>query len=161
MDVIRIYTDGSSLGNPGPGGYGIVLKWREKVKKISKGFKLTTNNRMELMAVIESLKSLSPHAKEMKIVVYTDSKYVVDAVTKGWVYGWQKKNFKDKKNPDLWRAFLRISKDFDLLFEWVKGHSGHEENEICDKLAKTAAEGKNLEVDSGYEKLNKSDATLL
>lgn len=161
MDVIRIYTDGSSLGNPGPGGYGIVLKWREKVKKISKGFKLTTNNRMELMAVIESLKSLSPHAKEMKIVVYTDSKYVVDAVTKGWVYGWQKKNFKDKKNPDLWRAFLRISKDFDLSFEWVKGHSGHEENEICDKLAKTAAEGKNLEVDSGYEKLNKSDATLL
>ena len=149
--IIEIFTDGSSLGNPGPGGYGIVMKYGEKQKKLSAGYKLTTNNRMELMAVIQAIKMLNDFAKEKEIIIYSDSKYVIHAVEKKWVFGWVKKNFKDKANADLWRIFLNEYFKYNIKFHWVKGHSGHTENEICDKLAKKAAENKNLKIDHGYE----------
>ena len=149
--IIEIFTDGSSLGNPGPGGYGVLMKYREKRKKLSAGYKLTTNNRMELMAVIQAIKMLNDFAKEKEIVIYSDSKYVIHAVEKKWVFGWVKKNFKDKANADLWRVFLNEYSKYNIKFHWVKGHSGHTENEICDKLAKKAAENKNLKIDHGYE----------
>ena len=161
MDHIRIYTDGSSLGNPGKGGYGIVLKWKNKVKKVSKGYRLTTNNRMELLAVIEALKLLNESAKEIPITIYTDSQYVINAITKKWLDGWVRKNFKDKKNADLWRKYINVSKPFSISFEWVKGHSGHPENEECDKLAKKAAEGNQLAIDIGYENTTKSNSNSL
>lgn len=151
MEEIKIYTDGSSLGNPGPGGYGIVMLWKNLRKEVSKGYRKTTNNRMELLAVIEALKLLNDKAKDKNILIHTDSKYVMDAVTKGWVYNWQKKNFKDKANPDLWRKFLRIYPEYKVEFQWVKGHSGDKENERCDVLAKKAASGKDLKIDIGYE----------
>lgn len=147
--MIRIYTDGSSRGNPGPGGYGIVMMAGNHRKEMSRGFRMTTNNRMELMAVIEALKSLKRH--DLPVDVFTDSKYVCDAIEKGWVFNWQKKGFKDKKNPDLWREFLRIHNNYKLRLHWVKGHNGHPENERCDFLATEAAQGKNLEIDEGYE----------
>jgi len=149
--TIEIFTDGSSLGNPGPGGYGIVMKYGEKQKQVSAGYRLTTNNRMELMAVIQALKMLNDVAKEKEIVIYSDSKYVIHAVEKKWVFGWVKKNFKDKANADLWRIFLREYSKYNIKFHWIKGHSGHTENEICDKLAKKAAVGKELMTDHGYE----------
>lgn len=127
------------------------MLWKDKRKEVSKGYKKTTNNRMELLAVIEALKLLNDKAIDKNITIYTDSKYVMDAVTKGWVYNWQKKGFKDKANPDLWRKFLRIYPKYKVQFEWVKGHSGDKENERCDKLAKAAAESKDLATDSGYD----------
>lgn len=150
-EIIEIYTDGSSLGNPGPGGYGIVLKYRHLVKEMSGGYQMTTNNRMELMAVIQALRTLNEHALNKTIKIYTDSKYVMDAVEKKWVFHWQKNGFKDKANADLWRLFLRIYPKYDIQFEWVKGHSGVPENERCDILAKEAAKSDNLKIDSGYE----------
>ena len=147
--MIRIYTDGSSRGNPGPGGYGIVMMAGNHRKEMSRGFRMTTNNRMELLAVIDALKSLKRH--DLPVDVFTDSKYVCDAIEKGWVFNWQKKGFKDKKNPDLWREFLRIHKNYKLRLHWVKGHNGHPENERCDFLATEAAQGTNLEIDEGYE----------
>ncbi|MDG1045773.1 MAG: ribonuclease HI [Bacteroidia bacterium] len=149
--IIEIFTDGSSLGNPGPGGYGIVMKYGAKQKRSSEGYRLTTNNRMELMAVIQALKMLNDVAKEKEVIIYSDSKYVIHAVEKKWVFGWVKKNFKDKANADLWRMFLKEYSKYNIKFHWVKGHSGHTENEICDKLAKKAAEGKPLKTDHGYE----------
>lgn len=147
--MIKIYTDGSSRGNPGPGGYGIVLMAGQHRKEISRGFRMTTNNRMELLAVIEALKSLK--RKDLPVHVFTDSKYVCDAIEKGWVFNWQKKGFKDKKNPDLWKEFLKIYKDYTVRFHWVKGHNGHPENERCDFLATEAAMGTQLDIDEGYE----------
>jgi len=147
--LIRIYTDGSSRGNPGPGGYGIVMMAGNHRKEMSRGFRMTTNNRMELLAVLDALKSLKRH--DLPVDVFTDSKYVCDAIEKGWVFNWQKKGFKDKKNPDLWREFLRIHKNYKLRLHWVKGHNGHPENERCDFLATEAAQGTNLEIDEGYE----------
>jgi ribonuclease HI len=147
--LIRIYTDGSSRGNPGPGGYGIVMMAGNHRKEMSRGFRMTTNNRMELLAVLDALKSLKRH--DLPVDVFTDSKYVCDAIEKGWVFNWQKKGFKDKKNPDLWREFLRIHNNYKLRLHWVKGHNGHPENERCDFLATEAAQGKNLEIDEGYE----------
>lgn len=147
--MIRIYTDGSSRGNPGPGGYGIVMMAGNHRKEMSRGFRMTTNNRMELLAVLDALKSLKRH--DLPVDVFTDSKYVCDAIEKGWVFNWQKKGFKDKKNPDLWREFLRIHKNYKLRLHWVKGHNGHPENERCDFLATEAAQGTNLEIDEGYE----------
>ncbi len=161
MDKIEIYTDGSSLGNPGPGGYGIVLKYKELRKTASKGFRKTTNNRMELMAVIEALKLLNEKAKDIEVLIYSDSQYVINSITKGWVYSWKKKNFKDKANPDLWREFLDIYPNYRVKFVWVKGHSGVPENEVCDQLAKKAAESSTLLVDEGYEKNDTPNATLL
>lgn len=147
---IDIYTDGASRGNPGPGGYGVVmLSSRGHRKEISEGFRLTTNNRMELLSVIVALEALKQ--TEAEVTVFSDSKYVVDAINKGWVYNWQRKGFKDKKNPDLWRRFLALSKPARLRFEWVKGHAGHEHNERCDALAVKAALQKDLPPDVGYE----------
>lgn len=137
MAVITIYTDGASKGNPGPGGYGAVLMSDGHRKELSKGFEKTTNNRMELLAVIDALKALK--GKGHDITVYSDSKYVVDAVEKGWVFGWKKKGFKDKKNPDLWMNLLPLLKEHTVKFEWVKGHANNKENEHCDKLAVAAA----------------------
>ena len=161
MEIIEIYTDGSSLGNPGPGGYGIVMKYKGKGKKVSQGYQLTTNNRMELMAVVEALRSLNDTALDKEIHIYSDSKYVIDAVEKKWVFGWVKKGFLNKKNEDLWKRFLNEYAKYKVYFHWVKGHSGHTENEICDKLAKQAAEGENLKIDHGYIKSNTPGATLL
>jgi ribonuclease HI len=145
------------LGNPGPGGYGVVMKYGEKQKQFSEGYKLTTNNRMELMAVIQALKMLNDFAKGKEIWIYTDSKYVINAIEKKWVFGWVKKNFKDKANTDLWKKFLDEYTKYNINFQWVKGHSGHTENEICDKLAKKAASNQSLKIDIGYISSNKSN----
>ena len=150
MYNVIIYTDGSSRGNPGKGGFGTILVSGNHRKEISQGYRKTTNNRMELLAVIVGLRALKKSG--LKVLVVSDSKYVVDSITKKWVYGWQKKGFKDKKNPDLWRAYLEISKHHTVEFKWVKGHAGHPENERCDFLAVEAAEGQNLFIDEAYEK---------
>ena len=146
--MIKIFTDGSSKGNPGPGGYGIVLKYKDKVKEISEGYRKTTNNRMELLAVIVALESLKTN--KHPIEVYSDSKYVIDSITKGWVFSWEKKGFKGNKNPDLWRRYLKVHSDFDITYHWVKGHNGHIENERCDVLAVEAASNAKL-IDKVYE----------
>lgn len=148
MPKITIYTDGSSLGNPGPGGYGTVLLSGKFRKELAQGFKKTTNNRMELMAVIVGLESLKVEGSD--VLVYSDSKYVVDAVEKGWVFSWVKKGFKDKKNPDLWKRFLKIYPKHKVKFKWVKGHAGIPENERCDQLAVQAANSKDLLTDTGF-----------
>ena len=137
-DPIIIYTDGAASGNPGPGGFGVVLKAGVYRKELMAGFRKTTNNRMELLAVIVGLEALKQPG--WQVVVYSDSRYVVDAVEKGWVFGWEKKGFKDKKNPDLWKRFLAIYRQHQVKFVWVKGHAGHPENERCDHLATTAAD---------------------
>lgn len=146
---IEMYTDGASRGNPGPGGYGTILKMGNHYKEISEGFRRTTNNRMELLSVIVGLEQLRRPGSQ--VTVYSDSKYVVDAVEKKWVFGWAAKGFKNKKNPDLWRRFLQIYPQHNVKFVWVKGHAGHAMNERCDTLAVEAALGKNLKVDEGYE----------
>jgi len=146
---IIIYTDGSSLGNPGPGGYGVVLISGPHRKEISQGFQLTTNNRMELLAVIIGLESIKIPGSV--VTIYSDSKYVVDSVEKGWVFGWIKKNFAGKKNPDLWKRFLSIYTKHKIKFVWVKGHATNKENNLCDKLAVEAAMQKSLLIDVGYQ----------
>ena len=147
--MITIYTDGAAKGNPGPGGYGAVLKFGKHRKELSEGFRLTTNNRMELLAVIRALQALN--TDEFPVTIYSDSKYVVDAIEKGWLWGWQKKRFKDKKNPDLWLRYIPLHLKYKPKFVWVKGHAGNIENERCDQLAVAAAEGLDLKVDQGYE----------
>lgn len=144
-----MYTDGASTGNPGPGGYGVVLKKGTHRKELSQGYRLTTNNRMELLAVIVGLEALL--RENLEVTIYSDSKYVVDAVEKKWVFGWAKKNFDKKKNPDLWRRFLQVYRKHRVKLVWVKGHAGIPENERCDQLATEAAAGSNLRIDSGYE----------
>lgn len=147
--MIEIFTDGSSQGNPGPGGFGTILRYGPYEKVLSGGFRLTTNNRMELLAVIAGLEALRKPGQ--KVLVVSDSKYVVDAVDKGWLFNWEKKGFKKQKNPDLWMRFLKVYRKHDVSFRWVKGHDGHPENERCDSLAVAAGSGKNLPPDSGYE----------
>ena len=137
--MIVLYTDGAAKGNPGPGGYGAVLKFGKHRKELSEGFRLTTNNRMELLAVIKGLEAIK--SDEHKISVYSDSKYVVDAINKGWLSSWIKKNYKGKKNVDLWQRLLPLLKKYQVSFIWVKGHAGNVENERCDELAVEAAEG--------------------
>ena len=154
-DVI-IYTDGSSRGNPGPGGYGIVMEDCKTgfSKQYSKGSQKTTNNRMELLAVIDALKKLKK--TKLKITVFTDSKYVVDSIEKKWVFKWKTTRFKNKKNVDLWLEFLNLQELNSISFKWIKGHNNHPQNEICDKLAFSASENPPLLIDEGYEKtLNK------
>ena len=158
IDILEIYTDGSSRGNPGRGGYGIVLKWKNTRKEISAGYRLTTNNRMELLAVIVALESLT--RKNIRIRITTDSKYVVDAVEKKWVFGWVKKQFKGKKNKDLWLRFLEIYKQHSITFHWVKGHATHAENNRCDQLATEAADGNHLLIDQWYEENVDQDNAL-
>jgi ribonuclease HI len=145
---ITLYTDGAASGNPGPGGYGVVLIYgRHRLEK-SEGFRLTTNNRMELMAVISGLEALKIAGS--KVVVYTDSKYVSDSVEKGWVFQWESKGFKKKKNADLWIRFLKIYRKHNVRFVWIKGHSNNTENEVCDRLAVNAYTSGNLINDTGY-----------
>lgn len=150
--MITIYTDGAAKGNPGPGGYGVVLlanvNGKPYRKELSEGFKNTTNNRMELLAVIKGLETLKKPGTP--VTIYSDSKYVVDAVEKGWLWNWEKKNFKDKKNIDLWKAFIPAYRKHKVKFVWVKGHAGLKENERCDELAVEAAEGGGLIEDVGY-----------
>ena len=149
--TVHLYTDGSSLGNPGPGGYGIILQFETNsyIKEFSQGFVKTTNNRMELLAVIIGLEKLKK--SPMDVVVYSDSKYVVDSVEKKWLFGWEKKNFKNKKNSDLWKRFLIVYKKHKIHFQWIKGHNSHPQNERCDNLAVQAAKGKNLIPDTFFE----------
>lgn len=148
QDEIKIYTDGASSGNPGPGGYGVVLiSGKHRLEK-SQGFRLTTNNRMELLAVITGLEALKKTGS--RVVIYTDSKYVADSVEKGWVFQWESKAFKKKKNADLWVRFLKIYRKHHVRFVWIKGHNNNIENEICDRLAVNACSGGALEEDTGY-----------
>ncbi|HXB12969.1 MAG TPA: ribonuclease HI [Bacteroidia bacterium] len=149
MHKVIIYTDGAAQGNPGRGGYGVVMMSGDKRKEISHGYRLTTNNRMELLSVIVALEALKKDG--MDITIYSDSKYVVDAVNKHWVFGWVKKGFKGKKNVDLWKRFLIIYALHKPKFVWVKGHASNKENERCDELAVAAAQGSHLSVDTAYE----------
>ena len=149
MSVV-IYTDGSSKGNPGNGGFGVVMISGNHRKEFSAGFILTTNNRMELLSVIVGLEFLKK--EKTKVIVYSDSKYVVDSVEKKWVFGWEKKKFLNKKNPDLWIRFLKVYRKNLVTFVWIKGHSNIKENEYCDKLAVAAAESISLKRDIWYEK---------
>lgn len=148
---ITIYTDGAARGNPGPGGYGIVMLSGRHRKEISEGYRLTTNNRMELLAVIVALESLK--FENSMVDIYTDSKYVADAVEKKWVFGWEKVQFKKKKNPDLWIRFLDVYRKHEVAFHWIRGHSNNKENERCDQLAVEASNKKTLLVDTVYETL--------
>ena len=158
MSII-IYTDGSAKGNPGRGGYGVVMLSGKHRKEISAGFLLTTNNRMELLAIIVGLESVKKQKAE--IIVYSDSKYVVNAVEKGWLFNWQKKNFKGKKNSDLWIRFLSVYNKHSISFFWVKGHNNNVENERCDRLAVSAAEGADLVSDVWYENQSRNNNSTL
>ncbi len=149
---VHIYTDGAAKGNPGNGGYGVVMElvgtgYR---REFYEGFRLTTNNRMELLAVIVGLEKLKN--PNMTVLVVSDSKYVVDSVLKGWVFGWEKKGFAGKKNPDLWMRFLKVYRKHKVDFKWIKGHNSHPQNERCDELAVMAAMQKTLSVDAFYER---------
>jgi len=138
--MIEIYTDGAASGNPEPGGYGVILRAGNHYKELSAGFRMTTNNRMELLAVIEGLTALKTPGQE--VTVFSDSKYVIDSVEKKWVFGWVKTGFKGKKNKDLWMRFLEIYRIHQVRFVWVKGHNNHPENERCDQLAVTASKNR-------------------
>ena len=146
--MIEIYTDGAAKGNPGPGGYGVILRWKDVEKELSAGYELTTNNRMELLAVCVGLEAIRQEGHRVRVI--TDSRYVADAVTKGWVFGWERKGYKGKKNPDLWQRFLRSYRKHEVRFTWVRGHAGHPENERCDALAVLAAESPGRLQDEGY-----------
>lgn len=149
MPDITIYTDGASRGNPGPGGYGVILLSGNHRKELSAGYTLTTNNRMELLAVIVALEALKIEGS--RVTVYTDSRYVADAVTKRWLFDWVKKEFRGKKNRDLWLRFLQVYKKHDVKFVWIKGHNDHPHNERCDQLAVEASQQPVLLPDSGYQ----------
>ena len=155
---IIIYTDGASRGNPGPGGYGVVLISGKHRLELSEGFRLSTNNRMELLAVIVGLEALK--IPNSKVVIYTDSKYVADSVEKGWVFQWESKGFKKKKNQDLWIRFLKIYRQHQVRFVWIKGHANIAENEKCDQLAVEASSRPLLPEDIGYSP-DKNDNLLL
>lgn len=147
--MIRIYTDGAAQGNPGPGGYGVILKYGSHVKELSQGYRLTTNNRMELLAVITGLEAIKKEG--IPVTIYSDSQYVIKSVEQGWLWSWEKKNFAKKKNADLWRRYIPLHKKYKPAFTWVRGHAGHIENERCDLLAVDAARSPNVLVDEGYE----------
>ncbi|MBR5855677.1 MAG: ribonuclease HI [Bacteroidales bacterium] len=147
--VIYLYTDGASRGNPGPGGYGVVLRCGEHYKEISAGYACTTNNRMELLAVIVGLEAIK--RKNAIVHIYSDSSYVVKAVNEGWLHKWLVKGLEKQKNPDLWERFLKVYKKHRVSFFWIKGHAGHPENERCDKLAVDAALASDLLEDTGYQ----------
>ncbi|MCB0791136.1 MAG: ribonuclease HI [Flavobacteriales bacterium] len=146
---ITAYTDGAASGNPGPGGYGVVLQSGKHRRELWGGYRMTTNNRMELLAVIVALEALKRPG--MHVTVVSDSKYVVDAVEKGWVFDWEKKGFAKKKNPDLWMRFLKVYRKHHVRFQWIRGHNGHPENELCDQLAVAARAQSELAVDEAYE----------
>ncbi len=148
MSQIIIYTDGAAKGNPGPGGFGVVMISGPHRKEISAGFAHTTNNRMELYSVIVALESIKKTGSD--VIIYSDSKYVVDAVEQNWIFGWQKKGFNKVKNPDLWIRFIKIYNQHRIRFVWIKGHAGNIENERCDQLAVAASMQPNLPPDIGY-----------
>ncbi len=152
--MVKIYTDGAAKGNPGPGGFGTIMQFGKHEKELSGGFRKTTNNRMELMAVVAGLEALTKEG--LDVTVYSDSKYVVDAIEKKWIYGWMKKAFANKKNQDLWMRLMRSYTKHKVKFEWVKSHAGHPQNERCDQLAVEASEMPNLEIDFFYEQEEKS-----
>ncbi|MBL4652207.1 MAG: ribonuclease HI [Flavobacteriales bacterium] len=154
MAEITIYTDGSAKGNPGQGGYGIVIMSGKHRKEVSVGYRLTTNNRMELLAVIAALEMIKQ--PNNNVMIFSDSKYVIDSVEKKWVFGWQKKGFKGKKNADLWKRFLKIYPTQNVKFTWVKGHAGNVLNERVDALAVQGAENDKFLIDEAYESLNKT-----
>jgi len=157
--MIEIYTDGAASGNPGPGGYGVILRSGSHYKELSGGFRMTTNNRMELLAVIEGLNAIKQPGAQ--VTIYSDSKYVVDSVEKKWVFGWVKKGFKDKKNKDLWIRYLAVHKLHDIKFIWIKGHNDHPENERCDVLAVAASKDRVAQqIDTEFE-AERNKATLL
>ena len=153
MKKVQIYTDGACSGNPGKGGYGVLLMYNEHRKELSGGYRLTTNNRMEMMAAIVGLETLT---MQSNVTLYTDSRYLVDAITKGWAKKWQANGWKRNqneaaKNPDLWQKFLDLCEEHEVEFIWVKGHSGHPENEHCDRLAVAASQQLELPIDRIYE----------
>ena len=148
-NTINIYTDGGASGNPGPGGLGVVLLFGNKKKEISRGFRLTTNNRMELLAVITALEALK--TTQYPVVIYSDSKYVTEAINQGWVFNWEKKQFDKKANPDLWKKFLPLYRKYKPKFVWVKGHADNVYNNRCDELAVAAYKQKVLEIDTVFE----------
>ena len=150
MAQLIVYTDGSARGNPGPGGYGVVMQWGNTVKELSQGYRLTTNNRMELLAVIVALESLKRPGVD--VVIYSDSAYVVNSVEKKWVFGWAKKGYAGKKNADLWERFLKAYKKHQVKFVWVKGHADNPGNNRCDVLATMAADSRDWLEDVGYER---------
>ena len=154
--MIELYTDGASRGNPGPGGYGVLLRSGRYIKELSEGFLKTTNNRMELLAVIVGLEALKKSGSN--VTVYSDSSYVCDAVNKGWLLKWEMKNFSGKKNRDLWIRFLSVYRQHNVKLVWIKGHSGHTENERCDTLAVEASKKESLMKDEGY--INEEEMTL-
>jgi ribonuclease HI len=155
---IILFTDGAASGNPGPGGYGVILKSGRHYLEKSGGFALTTNNRMELLAVIIGLEALKIQGS--RVTVYTDSRYVSDSVSKGWLFKWEKTGFRKKKNVDLWKRFLKIYQMHSVKFVWVKGHSDIAENERCDQLAVTASRQRNLPVDEGYQNDMEPDGSI-
>lgn len=152
QNQVYLYTDGAAKGNPGPGGYGVLLELAGSSykKEYYEGFRRTTNNRMELLAVIVGLEKL--RKPNTQVLVVSDSKYVVDAVEKGWVFSWEKKYFSGKKNSDLWMRFLKIYRKHHVKFQWIKGHNNHPQNERCDQLAVMASQQEKLAVDAFYER---------
>jgi ribonuclease HI len=156
--MIKIYTDGAAQGNPGPGGYGVILRFNKYEKELSEGFRMTTNNRMELLAVIRGLEAIKKDG--IPVTIYSDSQYVVKAVEEGWLWNWEKKNFKDKANVDLWKRYIPLHKKYRPKFVWVRGHAGHIENERCDRLAVMAASSGDLRVDSEFENAKERGTSL-
>ncbi|HET8829448.1 MAG TPA: ribonuclease HI [Pelobium sp.] len=156
--MIQIFTDGAASGNPGPGGYGVILRSGKHYKELSEGFRMTTNNRMELMAVCVGLEAIKTLNQE--VMIFSDSKYVIDSVEKKWVFSWVKKAFAGKKNKDLWLRFLQSYKLHQVKFTWVKGHAGHPENERCDELAVIASKSKDQKIDSVFEVENQKQKLL-
>jgi ribonuclease HI len=148
---VTAYTDGAASGNPGPGGYGVVLEAGKHRKELYGGYRRTTNNRMELLGAIVALESLKSPGTEVTIV--SDSKYVVDSVEKGWLFEWEKKGFVKKKNPDLWKRFLVAYRKHRVRFQWIRGHNGHPQNELCDQLAVAARDQPDLPADEAYERM--------
>jgi ribonuclease HI len=158
VPVIEVYTDGSARGNPGPGGWAALLCSGKHYKELSGGFARTTNNRMELLAVIEALEAVKIAGSS--ITVFSDSSYVCNAINKGWLFQWEIKNFVKKKNVDLWRRFLKVFRRHNVKFVWVKGHNGHPQNERCDKLAVEASFKNDLPADQGYMECNPDFSTM-
>lgn len=155
--LVYAFSDGAALGNPGPGGYGVVLKYRNTIKELSGGYRHTTNNRMELLGAIVALEALK---RPCQVVLTTDSRYVVDGISEGWAERWRANGWRRGKrgmalNPDLWQRLLDAVGQHDVTFQWIKGHSGHYENERCDDLANQAARGEDLPSDEGYEKVSR------
>lgn len=151
---LTVYTDGAARGNPGPGGYGVILQWGEAYKELAQGYRRTTNNRMELLAVIVALQQLTREG--LNITIYSDSQYVVNAVEKGWLKNWVKTNFKGKKNTDLWIRYHQLAAKHNIRFCWVKGHANNPYNNRCDILATQAADSGNWLVDEGYEQAERN-----